>query len=184
MQEHLRVLNPGQRGPRAPRRQQRVPQDRARDEPPVARRQRHRSRIADRAREGRARAPTSPAGASSSREPLDPEEAELTAARTVGGGHFGFAERQHVHTNLDQFTDGVVKDVARPLSAFWKAPGPKHAAAVWNVWTHHVFQTVNKTVEQQFQTAMLGKAVRGSLMTDRLMKLSRKATDDAAKGIP
>lgn len=115
---------------------------------------------------------------------LDPAKSELAQARTVGGGHFGFAERQHVHTDLSQYTDGVIKDIGRHLGRFWRAPGPKHAAATWNGWTHGVFQVVNKTVEQQFQTAMLGKAIRDSpLMNDRLLKLSKKATDDAAKGI-
>lgn len=116
-------------------------------------------------------------------EQIDPKQAEFSQARMIGGGHFGFAERQHIHTDLNQFRDGVVKDMARPMAAALRSPGPKHLAEVWNVWTHAVFQVVNKTVEQQFQTAMAGKLAREQLMTGHALKLSKKATDQAARGI-
>lgn len=109
-------------------------------------------------------------------------EGEMLRARAVGGGHYAMADRLAIHTNVEAFTDGAVKDMARGLSAMWKAPGPKHVASLWHGYTHFVFNVVNHYVEQQFQTAMFGKAVRDTLLDDRLLKLSNDAMDQAAKG--
>jgi hypothetical protein len=96
-----------------------------------------------------------------------PERYQEALARTVGGGHYGYAESQHIHTVLDQFGEGHLKDIGRLLGAFWRKPGPKLAAEVWNRYTHFVFQNVNHFVEQQYQTAMLGKAVKDRGLLDR-----------------
>jgi hypothetical protein len=113
---------------------------------------------------------------------MDPARAEMLRARTTGGGHYSMADRVDVHFDVEKLTDSTVKDVARPLTAFWKAPGPKHAAGAWHAWTHFVFNIANKMVEQQFQTAMLGKAVRDQLLDDNLLKLSTDAINKAARG--
>lgn len=114
---------------------------------------------------------------------LDKQKGEAFAARTVGGGHFGSAERQHVHLNVDAMNPGKVKALSKGLGAFWRSPGPKQAANLWHNYTHTVFNVVNRAAETQIQTAMLGKALRDShLMTPELLRLSEKAVDEAARG--
>jgi hypothetical protein len=122
-----------------------------------------------------------------------PELYQDALARTVGGGHYGYVESQHIHTALDQFGEGHLKDIGRLLGTFWRKPGPKQAAEVWNRYTHFIFQNVNHFVEQQYQTAMLGKAVKNrvsdmplrnrKLLGDRLLGLSQKATEEAGRGL-
>jgi hypothetical protein len=114
---------------------------------------------------------------------LDKEKGERLSARTTGGGHFGSAERQAIHMNVDSMNPGVSRGLAKSLGAFWRAPGPKQAAGLWHGYTHAVFNVVNRFVEQKIQTAMLGKAIRDSgLMDGHLRKLSEEAVDQAARG--
>jgi hypothetical protein len=114
---------------------------------------------------------------------LDPEGAKRAEARTVGTGHYGFADRHHVHTTMDQLKGDKVRAFVRPLAAFMRHPGPAGVAKVWNGYTQIVFKMVNKAIEQQFQNAMLGKRVREELMTPGLRKSSQEAIEKGARGI-
>jgi hypothetical protein len=70
--------------------------------------------------------------------------------------------------------------------------------AVWDAWTHFSMQMVNKSLENSFQTAMLGKAIRNqrrgagqrvaavrpkALMTPRARALSERAAKEQAEGL-
>jgi hypothetical protein len=118
-------------------------------------------------------------------EELDPNAAQQLTARATGGGHFSMADRQHIRRDSSQFAGSTtLEPLARGLGAFWRAPGPKLLAQAWHGWTDLVFRQLNGRLESQFQTAMLGKALRDSpLMSDHLRKLSEQAIDQAAHGL-
>lgn len=118
-------------------------------------------------------------------EQIDPQQAQMLTARATGGGHFSMADRQHIRRDSSQFTGGtVLEPMARGLGAFWRAPGPKQVAQVWHGWTDLVFRQLNGRLESQFQTAMLGKALRDSpLMDGHFRKLSEEAINQAAEGL-
>lgn len=111
----------------------------------------------------------------------DPEMAKALRARSIGGGHYALADRT-IHSNVDAYRAGWMKDVMSHAETLRGLPVAKQASWLWDRWTHHVFQTVNKTIEQQFQTAMLGKAVRHDLMDGELRKTFNKAANQRAAG--
>lgn len=115
---------------------------------------------------------------------LDRAAGEEARARTVGGGHYSLASRSNVHTRADHFAGTRLAGLARGVGAFWRAPGPKQLAGAWHAYTDFVFNSLNGRIESQFQTAMLGKALRDSpIMSDRAVKLSKTAIDEAARGL-
>lgn len=118
-------------------------------------------------------------------EQLDPKAAQELSARALGGGHFSMAEKVHIRRDSTQFRgDRALEPIARGLGAFWRTPGPKHAAAVWRGWTDIVFRQLNGKLESQFQTALLGRALRDSpLMDEHTLKMSTEAVDQAARGL-
>jgi hypothetical protein len=118
-------------------------------------------------------------------EAEDPRAARELAARALSGGHYSMADRTHIRRDSTQFKGGtVLEPLARGLGAFWRAPGPRHAAAAWKGWTDLVFRQLNGRLESQFQTAMLGKALRDSpLMDGHTLKMSHAAVEQAARGL-
>jgi hypothetical protein len=118
-------------------------------------------------------------------EAENPQAARELAARALSGGHYGMADRTHIRRDSTQFKGGaVLEPMARGLGAFWRAPGPKHAAAAWKGWTDLVFRQLNGKLESQFQMAMLGKALRDSpLMDGHTLKMSHAAVEQAARGL-
>lgn len=115
---------------------------------------------------------------------LSPQLGRELRARAVGGGHFASADRLHVRRGADQFQGTAIEPLARALHSFWEKPGPKQAAQAWNGWTDLVFRQLNGRLESQFQTAMLGRALRSSgLMDPKLPSLSKTAVDQAARGL-
>lgn len=114
---------------------------------------------------------------------VSPKAVEEAAVRMVGGGHFSSVERMHVRRGAEQFEFTKLAPIANGLGKFWRSPGPKQAAGLWNAYTDWVFH-FNGRLESAVQTAMLGKVIRESgLMDGHLLKLSKAATDDAAKGL-
>jgi hypothetical protein len=105
-----------------------------------------------------------------------PEGAQAAKARLLGGGHYAFADRR-IHANLDAYTDGLVKDV----TSGWRKIANESPARVlpwlWDRWTHHAFNTINKNIEQFFQKGMLGRAPRiSSCPTRSGRRLRRRST--------
>jgi hypothetical protein len=114
----------------------------------------------------------------------DPELARQIIARTVQGGHYSLAARNSLHASGEQFAGSDLAGIATALGKFRRLGGARHVADGWNHYTHLVFQSVNGRLETQFQTAMLGKALRKDpLMSDRLLMLSDKAVKQAAEGL-
>jgi hypothetical protein len=117
-------------------------------------------------------------------EGIDPKAAEEARLRTTGGGHFSLQRRSSVHTSAEQFAGTKLAGVATVLGKFWRAPGPKQLAELWHGYTDFVFNDFNGRIESQFQTVMLGKALRDSpLMSGHVVKLSHKAIQQAAEGL-
>jgi hypothetical protein len=113
-------------------------------------------------------------GALKGLERIDPKAAEEAAHRIVGGGHFASAEKLHVRRGAEQFEATRLAPLASALGKFWRTPGPKQAAQMWNAWTEFVFHTVNGRLESKIQTAMLGRALKDSGL---------RAIQDAASGL-
>jgi hypothetical protein len=130
--------------------------------------------------------------------------AELGAARTIGSGRTALVNRARMHRDATQFEEGVTRDVGEKLHTIMQAEvkgvplPPKAIAAAWDGLTHLSMDLINKTVENQFQTAMLGKAIRNqrsgsgkrvaavrpkALMTARGRALSEQAAREQAEGL-
>lgn len=115
---------------------------------------------------------------------LAKEGQDEALARMLPGGHFSAAEKQRIHQDVSRYADTKLEPIARALGAVRRTPGPKQVGDLWHHYTDAVFRTVNGRLEGQFQTAMLGKEVRKSgLMDDKLLKLSKKAVDQAVRGL-
>lgn len=113
----------------------------------------------------------------------DPALAREVRATTVGGGHYTQQFRLNRKVTPTSF-DGRAQTAAARIGQVGHAPGVKQVRQAWHAYTQFVFHTLNGRVESQFQTAMLGKALRDHpLMNDRVVKLSQKAFDDYANGI-
>lgn len=116
-------------------------------------------------------------------EEFDPDAAREAIARTVGGGHLSMAAKTEVRRTAAAFEGTWMGPVAKALARVWETPGPKQAASLWRTYTQTVYR-LNAKMENQFQTAMLGKALRDSpLMDDRLVKITNKAITEAAEGL-
>jgi hypothetical protein len=114
----------------------------------------------------------------------DPAAYDEAVARTVAGGHYSFASRAHVRRDASQFQDSPYEGIANALAQVRRTPGPKHVADAWNAYSNFVFNSLNGRLEAQFQTAMLGKALRDSPLMDRhTLKMSRVAVEQAARGL-
>lgn len=116
-------------------------------------------------------------------EKADPELAKQIRASTVGGGHYTQQFRLNRKVTTSSF-DGRAQQAAARIGQIGHAPGVKQVRQAWHAYTQFVFHTLNGRIESQFQTAMLGKALRDHpLMNDRVVKLSQKAFDDYAQGL-
>jgi hypothetical protein len=115
---------------------------------------------------------------------LDPLLGRELRARAVGGGHFASADYLHVRRGAEQFEGSKLEPLANALHTFWETPGPKQAAQAWNLWTDLVFRQLNGRLESQFQTAILGRALRDSPLLDpSTPRWSRQAVEQAARGL-
>lgn len=115
---------------------------------------------------------------------LDPEVAEMAVARTVAGGHMSFSRRAMRYSNAEQFERTNLEGIAESMGKLRRTRGPKQIADAWNHYTDWVFNSLNGRLESQFQTAMLGRAIRDSpLMDEHMFKLSKKAINEAAQGL-
>ena len=114
----------------------------------------------------------------------DPEYHAIIMEEVLGGGHFAMSSRVAVHVSKDRFVPGSkLNQFSAAVGAFARAPGVKLLPQLWHAYTNFVMNTVNRSIERQFQTAMAGKRIRETLMDDDLLKLSDKAISNAAKGI-
>jgi hypothetical protein len=106
-------------------------------------------------------------------EKENPELAQIVAHRVAGGGHFSSAVRQQVFKSAEQFHGTKLYPLARAIEKAGKTPGPREIAGAWHQWSSHVFR-FNSKMEQKFQTAMFGKALKRDGM---------KAIEDAVNGM-
>lgn len=115
---------------------------------------------------------------------ISPQLGQELRARAVGGGHFASADTLHVRRGAEQFEGTQLEPLAQSLHKFWDTPGPKQTAQAWNRWTDLVFRQLNGRLESQFQTAMLGRALRDSPLVDRGVRVSSaRAVEQAAHGL-
>lgn len=104
-------------------------------------------------------------------------------ARTTGGGNYTQAARIVEHSHIRRTGEDLGR-MARALHALRHTPGPKQLADLYGAYTNIVFRSLNGRLETQFQTAMLGKALRDHpLMSRRVLTLSKEAVREAAEGL-
>jgi hypothetical protein len=114
----------------------------------------------------------------------DPELARQMMARAIEGGYYSLAARNSVHTPGEVLAGTDLAGIATQLGKLKRLPVARHIAAAWDHFTHLVFHTLNGRMETQFQTAMLGRALRKDpLMSNRLLMLSKKAVEQAVEGL-
>lgn len=115
---------------------------------------------------------------------LNPTLERQAQVRIAGGGHYSLVRRNNVRSEAEHFAGTKLAGVAEAMGKLRRTPGPKQIANVWNSYTDFVFHTLNGRIETNFQTAMLGKALRDShLMNGSVLKLSNRAIDQAAHGL-
>jgi hypothetical protein len=118
----------------------------------------------------------------------DPDTWKELQIRAAGGGHYGIQRSSGIYTSTEHLdaASRPVRALADAIVALKnnKVTGPpaRGAGRVWDAWTDLVFNKVNSRIESQFQTAMMGKAIREQLMSDKLFKLSKKAMSEAVDG--
>jgi hypothetical protein len=106
---------------------------------------------------------------------IDPAAHERMRNLAMPGGQAHMIG-QTGHSAADTLAGTKLANVAKALS-------DAKPTQVWNSFTDFVFHW-NGRIESQFQKAQLGKALRESpLMTERTVKLSHNAIEDAAKGL-
>jgi hypothetical protein len=115
----------------------------------------------------------------------DPQAWRELQIRAAGGGHYGIQRSAGIYTSTEHLqdaskpvqamADAIIKLKTNPVSG----PVARGVGQVWDHWTDFVFDKVNARIESQFQTAMMGKAFREQLMGDKLIKLSKKAMQEA-----
>lgn len=114
---------------------------------------------------------------------VDPEKAREFDARVTGGGLFTMQTRMP-RRGHEQFAGSRLEPMARALHRFWETPGPRQVAGAWRWYTDIVFQHLNKRFENTVQMALAGKAMKhGPLMDKTTLSLSKKAVDQAARGL-
>jgi hypothetical protein len=117
----------------------------------------------------------------------DPQAWRELQIRAAGGGHYGIQRSAGIYTSTEH-----LQDASRPVRAMADAviklktnkvtgPPARGVGQVWDHWTDFVFDKVNARIESQFQTAMMGKTFREQLMGDKLLKLSKKAMNEAVE---
>lgn len=117
-------------------------------------------------------------------EKENPEYAALITEEMLGGGHYAMSDRVAVKVTGERFpAESKSQKAVVALEAVGKAPGIRLIPQAWHHYTNFVMNTVNRSIERQFQTAMAGKRVRETLITDRLNKLSNEAIQQAADGL-
>jgi hypothetical protein len=119
---------------------------------------------------------------------IDPKKAEELEAR-VGTGHIGSYELNNVHATAQMFKGTKFGNlVARPVGAFFRTPGPKQVAKLWDGYTRVIFGA-NGFIEHQMRTALLGRYLKNQgyspakLGLEQGTKALAKASHDAARGL-
>jgi hypothetical protein len=111
-----------------------------------------------------------------------PEQALEARARTIGGGHYGMVDSTQIHTDAAHFEHSVLRPMAHALGAVARTPGPREVGNLWQRFTHGVF-SANSMMESHFQTALAGKYIREMMPTKGELSVSRKAVEQAARGL-
>jgi hypothetical protein len=114
---------------------------------------------------------------------LKPAEREQAMARTVGGGQYRVSNRIASERNIPRDAQNL-GNLAHAVQRLGQTRTAGALSDVYGAYTDIVFRSVNGRLENQFQIAMLGKALRRHpLMEERIVGLSRRAVQDAANGL-
>lgn len=121
-------------------------------------------------------------------EQLNPEVGKNAHVQLTGGTVAGMTRMMTTKQVSDHFAG---TDLHGPLKAFeglMKAPGPRQVRTVWKAWLRLAINGTKKYVEEQSQTASLGKAALKEFGSEhgpffKAMRLQGQVLDDAAKGL-
>lgn len=116
-------------------------------------------------------------------ERVDPKAAEQLRARAIGaGGQSGMVARTaREATQSDHVASNAI---ARFAHSAGQLRGAKGLSNAYQRYTDIVFNQLNGRIENQFRTAMLGKALRDSpLMDGKTVRISGRAVQDAVDGL-
>lgn len=117
-------------------------------------------------------------------EKTNPRVAAELRARVAGGGHYHSADRAQRGSLLQQYDNTRIEPMAKALQKFWAHPAPDAAAAIWDKWTHLVFNQLSGRMESSIQSSMAGAALRkGGLIERGTQRLSADAVSQAARGL-
>lgn len=119
---------------------------------------------------------------------INPELGKQAHVQLTGGTVAGMTRMMTTKQVSDHFSG---TDLHGPLKAFeslMKAPGPRQVRAVWKAWLRLAINGTKKYVEEQSQTASLGKAALKDFASEhgpfvKAMRLQGQVLDDAAKGL-
>lgn len=115
----------------------------------------------------------------------NPEMFDELSARAKTG-HFGVQNRQSIYSGAEQFdqsTSKAMRDLARNAAAFHSTPPGQLISKLWNGWVNLTFNIINGKIESFESKRAMGHAIREHLITDRFVKLSKKAMDEATQKI-
>jgi hypothetical protein len=121
-------------------------------------------------------------------EELNPELGRQAHTQLTGGTVAGMTRMMTTKQVSDHFSGTNLHAPLRAFEKLMKTPGPRQARAVWKAWLRLAINGTKKYVEEQNQTAGVGKAALREFGSEhgpffKALRLQGSMLDDAAKGL-
>jgi hypothetical protein len=121
-------------------------------------------------------------------EQLNPDLGRQGHIQITGGGVAGSTKTMMTRQVSDHFHGTNLEGPLKGFEALMRAPGPRQLRTAWKAWLKLAINGTKKYVEEQNQTASLGKAALRDFGSEhgpvfKAMRLQGAMLDDAAKGL-
>lgn len=121
-------------------------------------------------------------------EELNPEKGRHARLQLTGGTVAGSAKMMMTRQVSDHFAGTNLHSPLRAWESFMRAPGPRQMRNAWRAWVHLAIGGTKHYIEEQNQTAGIGKAALQQFGAQhgpfaKALRLQGAMLDDAAKGL-
>jgi hypothetical protein len=121
-------------------------------------------------------------------EELNPELGKQAHVQLTGGTVAGMTRMMTTKQVSDHFAGTNLHAPLRAFEKLMKTPGPRQARAAWKAWLRIAINGTKKYIEEQNQTAGVGKAALREFGSEhgpffKALRLQGSMLDDAAKGL-
>lgn len=121
-------------------------------------------------------------------EELNPELGRQAHIQLTGGTVAGMTKAMMTRQVSDHFAGTNLYAPLRAFEKLMKTPGPRQVRAAWKAWLRVAINGTKKYIEEQNQTAGVGKAALREFGSEhgpffKALRLQGQMLDDAAKGL-